>query len=43
MMERVLHNLLGNAMHHIGQDNTFILRVMTPEKGTGREALAALL
>jgi signal transduction histidine kinase len=26
MMERVLHNLLGNAMHHIGTDGVFILR-----------------
>lgn len=26
MMERVLHNLLGNALHHIGQDGAFILR-----------------
>ncbi len=26
MMERALDNLLGNAMHHIGKDNTFILR-----------------
>lgn len=27
MMERVLHNLLGNAMHHIGEDGLFFLRV----------------
>ena len=26
MLERVLHNLLGNAMHHIGPDGAFILR-----------------
>ena len=26
MMERALHNLLGNAMHHIGPDGIFILR-----------------
>lgn len=26
MMERALDNLLGNAMHHIGADNTFVLR-----------------
>lgn len=26
MMERALHNLLGNAMHHIGPDGVFILR-----------------
>lgn len=28
MMERVLHNLLGNAMHHIGSDHIFILRAI---------------
>ena len=28
MMERVLHNLLGNAMHHVGADGVFILRVL---------------
>ncbi len=26
MLERALDNLLGNAMHHIGADNTFVLR-----------------
>ena len=26
MMQRALHNLLGNAMHHIGKDGIFILR-----------------
>ena len=26
MMQRALHNLLGNAMHHIGADGIFILR-----------------
>ena len=26
MIERALHNLLGNAMHHIGPDGVFILR-----------------
>lgn len=26
MMERALHNLLGNAMHHIGPDGVFVLR-----------------
>lgn len=32
MMERVLHNLLGNAMHHIGPDGVFVLRAaLTPE------------
>ena len=40
MMERVLHNLLGNAMHHIGPDNIFILRVTAPEKGTVRVEVA---
>lgn len=36
MMERVMHNLLGNAMHHIGEDNTFILRVIPKENGVTR-------
>ena len=27
MMERVLHNLLGNALQHLGEDNLFILRL----------------
>lgn len=40
MMERVLHNLLGNAMHHIGPDNVFILRVNALEKGTVRVEVA---
>lgn len=40
MMERVLHNLLGNAMHHIGPDNIFILRVLSPAKGTVRVEVA---
>ena len=32
MMQRALHNLLGNAMHHIGEDGIFVLRVsQTPE------------
>lgn len=26
MLERVLHNLLGNAAHHLGEDGIFILR-----------------
>jgi len=26
MMQRALHNLLGNAMHHIGADGVFVLR-----------------
>lgn len=33
MMERVLHNLLGNAFHHIGEDGTVVLRVIPLEKG----------
>ena len=36
----MLHNLLGNAMHHIGPDNVFILRVTAPEKGTVRVEVA---
>ena len=36
MMERVLHNLLGNAMHHIGADRTFILRVIPKENKVTR-------
>ena len=35
MMERVLHNLLGNAMHHVGEDGVFILRVV-PKEGSAR-------
>ena len=35
MMERVLHNLLGNAMHHVGEDGVFILRVV-PKPGCAR-------
>jgi signal transduction histidine kinase len=31
MMERVLHNLLGNATHHIGPDGVFVLRAI-PQK-----------
>ena len=33
MMERVLHNLLGNAMHHIGEDGVFLLRVLPQADG----------
>lgn len=33
MMERVLHNLLGNAFHHIGEDGVVVLRVLPLEKG----------
>lgn len=34
MMERVLHNLLGNATHHLGPDGWFALRLLPlPEGG----------
>ena len=33
MMERVLHNLLGNAFHHIGADGLVILRVIPLAQG----------
>ena len=33
MMERVLHNLLGNAMHHIGEDGVFLLRAIPLKEG----------
>ena len=33
MMERVLHNLLGNAFHHIGEDGVVILRVIPQDQG----------
>ena len=33
MMERVLHNLLGNAFHHIGEDGVVVLRVVPLETG----------
>ena len=33
MMERVLHNLLGNATHHMGQDGIFILRCIPLHAG----------
>ena len=36
MMERVLHNLLGNAMHHIGEDGVFVLRCLPREEGGAR-------
>lgn len=32
MMERVLHNLLGNAFHHIGADGVVVLRAI-PQAG----------
>ncbi len=33
MIERALHNLLGNAMHHIGPDGVFVLRAASCEGG----------
>ncbi len=33
MMERVLHNLLGNAFHHIGADGQVVLRVLPQADG----------
>ena len=33
MMQRALHNLLGNAMHHIGADGIFILRASRCTEG----------
>lgn len=33
MMQRALHNLLGNAMHHIGEDGLFFLRAVACEDG----------
>ncbi len=36
MMERVMHNLLGNAMHHLGEDGVFILRVKPLDAGGAR-------
>ena len=33
MMQRALHNLLGNAMHHIGADGIFILRAIPCTEG----------
>lgn len=36
MMERVLHNLLGNAMHHIGEDGVFVLRCIPRQEGGAR-------
>ena len=33
MMERVMHNLLGNAFHHIGTDGVVVLRAIPQEKG----------
>ena len=36
MMERVLHNLLGNAMHHIGEDGVFVLRCIPRKEGGAR-------
>ncbi len=33
MMQRALHNLLGNAMHHIGSDGVFVLRAFRCPEG----------
>ena len=33
MIQRALHNLLGNAMHHIGDDGVFILRALSCDDG----------
>ena len=33
MMQRALHNLLGNAMHHIGEDGIFVLRALRCPRG----------
>ena len=33
MMQRALHNLLGNAMHHIGGDGIFFLRASKVPEG----------
>ena len=33
MIERVMHNLLGNAFHHIGADGVVVLRAIPQEKG----------
>ena len=33
MMERVLHNLLGNATHHIGPDGVIVLRAIPLKTG----------
>ena len=33
MMERVMHNLLGNAFHHIGADGVVVLRAIPQAKG----------
>ena len=32
-MQRALHNLLGNAMHHIGEDGIFLLRASKVPEG----------
>lgn len=33
MIERVLHNLMGNATHHLGEDGIFILRAHRADTG----------
>lgn len=40
MIERVLHNLLGNAFHHIGSDNTVSLRALPKADGNCRIEVA---
>ena len=35
MMQRALHNLLGNAMHHIGEDGIFVLRALRCPEASG--------
>ena len=37
MMQRALHNLLGNAMHHIGGDGIFLLRASKVPRESGVE------
>ena len=36
MIERAMHNLLGNAMNHLGEDGLFFLRVIPGENSTVR-------
>lgn len=36
MLERVLHNFLGNAMQHLGEDGVFVLRAALRPDGTAR-------
>lgn len=39
MMERVLHNLLGNAFHHIGPDGVVVLRAIPATHGCRVEVI----